>query len=155
MFFSHLCVWNYPLKLPWAKDSAISTNMDRRTGPIHLQALLSSHHHVLIYLYEPNATVCIINLWVQMMPHHLDYIKSKTIMLIRMAKIMMIHNHMRHLGKLFDVLPLLVIQSSPQPYHNRSHWLHMENNICVYKFNGKGPMQHYVLNQEHWSKFWK
>ena len=48
---------------------------------------------------------------------------------------------------------ILVIQYPPQPHHDLPQWLHLENNTYVFKWKGKVPMQHNVLNQEHSSKF--
>ena len=35
----------------------------------------------------------------------------------KLAKIMMIHSHLRHLGRIIYVIPILVLQSPLQPHH--------------------------------------
>ena len=72
LFFLKFFIRNYPSKSPWAKESAVSTNMTSIPGPIHLQTLISSYHHILILLYKPNATVIMMPLWVKMMKHKMD-----------------------------------------------------------------------------------
>ena len=71
--FPHNCLaQNYQSKLPWAKESDLSTNITRRTVPIHIQTLLSSYQHVFIFIYKPNPTVLLMPLWVQIIKHKLD-----------------------------------------------------------------------------------
>ena len=41
------------------------------------------------------------------------------------GKIMMIHSYMRHLGNIIDVIPLLVIQLSPQQHRNHPQWTYL------------------------------
>ena len=40
-FFSHI----FCLKLPWAKESSVSTNMTNGNGPIYTQTLIFSCQH--------------------------------------------------------------------------------------------------------------
>ena len=102
------------------------------------------------YIYiKPNVTVLMVPLWVKMMYNYLDQIKAPNIMVIWMAKIMTIHSYMRHLKKIIAILPLLVIQSPPQPHHDCPHYIHLENNIYVFKLRVNVPMHHNALNQEH------
>ena len=112
----------------------------------------SANNHVVIPQHydtsiKPNVIVIMMPLRVNIMYNQLDFIKSLTPMLIRMSKLMMIHSHLRHLGKIIAVLPLLVIHPPQQTHHIHPHLLQPENNIYVFKQKAKLSGQNNVLNK--------
>ena len=118
-------VQKYQSEVPWANKLATSTSRTGVTGPIYIQTAIFSYQHVLILIHKPNTTVLMMPLWVQMMKHYLDQIlpykhnatllqmhmqvqimynhlaqiKAQTMIVIWIARIMMIHIHVRHLRK--------------------------------------------------------
>ena len=78
---------------------------DRRKCPYPSTKNTFFYHNVLRILYKLNLLVLMMLLWVHMIYHLLYQIKSLFILLIPTSTIMMIHIHLKHLGKIVAVLP--------------------------------------------------
>ena len=107
MFFSQL----FCSEFPWAKESAVSINMTRRTVPIYLHTLIVSQKSSGTSIQTQRNSVSDASVG------QLDYIKTPTIMVIRMSKIIMIRGHFIHLGKYLQFFLLW--------------WLNHQNNYTV------------------------
>ena len=99
VFLIFFCL-DLPVEIATDKGIVCIYKYDQQNWPYPSPSITFSYHHVLILLYKPRTTVLQMPLWAQIMYNCLDYIKSPTIIVIRMSTIMMIHSYLRHLKKL-------------------------------------------------------
>ena len=75
-------------------------------------------------------------------------IKSLATMLI-MTSLIFIPSHLKHPGKIIEVLPLFVIKIPQLIHQTNPNFFHLENSIFVLKQKGKMSGNHNVIDQDH------